>query len=716
MLKDIAGKIDPMKLPLLLNDRRADLMLQQLKKPLPGPEHVQLRRNYITELINSGRNEQAIEEIARFKAKLESVSATAWEKILPEMLQLEAMACLRMGEEQNCCQRNNHDSCLLPIQGEGIHQKREGSTRAIEVLTQLLQREPQNLRARWLLNIAHMTLGTYPREVPAQYLIPPGAFASEYPLPRFDNVAQQVGLDLFGLAGGSILDDFDNDGFLDLLVSGMGFEEQTRYFHNGGDGTFEDRTLQAGLAGEVGGLNMISADYDNDGNVDAVILRGGWLGKTGGSFPLSLLKNDGRGRFVDVTRSAGLLRFAPTQTAAWLDYDGDGWLDLFVGNESLNGEDFPCQLFHSNRDGTFTDLARECGVDVVKFAKGVVSGDYNNDDRPDIFIAVMGGEKLLFRNDGPAPGGKRGVYKFTEVGAQAGITQPINSFGTFFFDYDNDGWQDLFVAGYGLTMAEGAAADLLGIPTKAERGRLYHNRGDGTFQDVTREMGLYKVVIAMGINFGDLDNDGFLDFYAGTGNPDLSTLVPNRMFRNDEGRRFQDVTTAGDFGHLQKGHAVSFGDIDNDGDQDIYIKMGGALSADKAYSALFENPGNSNRWISLQLQGVKSNRCAIGARIKVTVDSEKGPRDIFRVVSSGASFGCSPLRQEIGLGAATRLAAVEVHWPATGQTQKIEGLEMGKRYRIIEGDASPAPLASRSFALSRATAERVKTGLGRSAN
>src|SRR5688572_9431431 len=171
---------------------------------------------------------------------------------------------------------------------------------------------------------------------------------------------------------------------------------------------------------------------------------------------------------------------------------------------------------------------------------------------------------------------------------------------------------------------------------------------------------------AMGFNYGDLDNDGWLDVYAGTGNPDFHTLVPNRMFRNDGGRRFQDVTTAGNFGHLQKGHGVAFGDLDNDGDQDVFEEMGGAYLGDKAYSTLYENPGSSNHWISLELQGVRSNRNAIGARVEITVEGKEGRRAIHRTGGATGSFGGNPSRLEIGLAGARRIVAVKVFWPATG--------------------------------------------------
>jgi hypothetical protein len=296
------------------------------------------------------------------------------------------------------------------------------------------------------------------------------------------------------------------------------------------------------------------------------------------------------------------------------------------------------------------------------------------------------------------------------------VTAPVTSFGTFFFDYDNDGWQDLYVANYlggwqdplvankgGLPaldpMAGNVAADYLGLPATAERGRLYHNRGDGTFEDVTEPMGLYRVAPTMGHNFGDLDNDGWLDFYLATGNPDLSSLVPNRMFRNAEGKVFQDVTTAGNFGHLQKGHGVAFGDLDNDGDQDIFSQMGGAYSADLAYSALYENPGNGNRWLGLELEGGRTNRKAVGARVEVIVDGKQGRRSIHRRVTTGGSFGVSPHRQHIGLGDASRVIAVKVFWPVSGETQTFAGLEPGRWYRIREGEPKAHSFVVKRFDL-----------------
>jgi hypothetical protein len=386
-----------------------------------------------------------------------------------------------------------------------------------------------------------------------------------------------------------------------------------------------------------------------------------------------------------VTRSAGMVRYRPTQTAVWFDYDGDGWLDLFVGNETAFGETHPCELYHNNRDGTFTEIAAQCGLDVRAWVKGVTAGDYNNDGRPDLYLSLRDRENMLFRNDGPKEGGSNRAWKFVENARDAGVTLPIFSFPTWFFDYDNDGRLDLFVSGYNIKSVAEIAADYLALPTSGEKAKLYRNLGNGKFEDVTAAAHLDRVLHTMGCNFGDLDNDGFLDFYLATGDPDLGTLVPNRMFRNEKGKFFQDVTTSGGFGHLQKGHGIAFVDLDNDGDQDVFAVMGGAFEGDGYRRVLFENPGHGNNWIKLKLTGLKSNRSAIGARIKLTISGEGKTREIYRTVNSGGSFGANPLQQHIGLGKAERIENAEIFWPATGQTEKIAGLAPNGMYRIVEG-------------------------------
>ena len=180
---------------------------------------------------------------------------------------------------------------------------------------------------------------------------------------------------------------------------------------------------------------------------------------------------------------------------------------------------------------------------------------------------------------------------------------------------------------------------------------LFRNKHDGTFEDVSAKVGLNKIAFAMGANFGDIDNDGYLDFYLGTGNPNLKSAVPNKLFKNINGISFLDVTTSARVGNLQKGHGVSFADLDNDGNEDIYIKMGGAYAGDAYENSLYLNPGqNHNHWVNLSLEGTVSNKVAIGARIKITFKENGTERSVYRDVNSGGSFGSNPLLQHIGIG------------------------------------------------------------------
>jgi hypothetical protein len=705
-LERIAQQSNPLNNPFL-NQERADLLQRQLRQALELPEQpdkmskvLGLLSKFAIELLQAGKSVEAIEQFTKLDRFMKGGGIDFGGQNRASLRHYLALANLRLGEQENCLTNHTIDSCLMPIRDAGVHKIARGSRGAIKLLTEQLQEFPEDLRSRWLLNLACMTLGEYPDQVPAPWLIPPKAFESEYDIKRFYDVAGNLGLDLNDLAGGVIMDDFDGDGNLDLMISAWGLRDQLRYFHNNADGTFTERTQEAGLIGEVGGLNLLQTDYNNDGHLDVLVLRGAWFGVEG-HHPNSLLRNNGNGTFDDVTEEAGLLSFHPTQTATWFDYNNDGWLDLFIGNETTPGDTNHCELYRNNGDGTFTEVSASLGLDPIGYIKAVASGDYNNDGWPDLYISCRGQPNFLFRNDGPQSAGKspKGAWKFTDVAASAGVTEPLYSFPCWFFDYDNDGWLDIFVSGFGIKNVGDVAADYLGQPHRAERARLYHNNHDGTFNDVTQEAHLYKVLLAMSGNFGDLDNDGYLDLYLGTGDPDLSTLIPNRMFRNAEGKGFQDVTASGGFGHIQKGHGIAFGDIDNDGDQDIYASIGGAYQGDFYRNALFENPGHGNHWLKLKLVGVQSNRAAIGARIKVTVDTAQGPRTIYKTVNSGGSFGASPLRQEIGLGRSDSIRSLEIFWPATGKRQTFANLKADTGYRLREGEPVIGVIQLKAFKL-----------------
>jgi len=574
---------------------------------------------------------------------------------------------LRRGELENCVHDHNAGRCIFPIRGPGQHDQPSGSAAAVEYFRKHLRRDPGDLEVRWLLNVAYMTLGRYPKDVPADLLVPPAALESADDPGSFADAAGAMGLDAPGRAGGVVVDDFDNDGLFDVVVSSVDACAPLRYYRNRGDGTFEERTAAAGLGGQIGGINIVQTDYDNDGWLDLFVMRGGW------EFPMrnSLLRNNGDGTFTDVTAKAGLSRAVHrTHSAVWADYDNDGWLDLFVGHEES-----PSALFRNRGDGTFEDVAHAAGVDAKAFTKGAAWGDYDGDGRPDLYVSNFGSENFLYHNQGDGT--------FRDVARELGVQKPIMSFPTWFWDYDNDGRLDLFVASFVPSVTE-VARFYLGRPAQAESMKLYRNTGSG-FEDVTRAVGLDRVVPTMGANFGDLDNDGFLDFYLGTGAPSYAALVPNVMFRNREGRSFVDVTTATGTGHLQKGHGIAFADLDGDGNQDVFANIGGFVPGDAYHKAVFRNPGHANHWIRVHLAGVRSNRAAIGARIRVRVIGEDGRESLrYREVSSGGSFGASPLAQHIGLGKAARIGSLEIEWPASRTRQVFTDVPLDRVIEIRE--------------------------------
>jgi VCBS repeat protein/ASPIC/UnbV protein len=686
-LARIRATMNPMQAKFLSRER-VQIMASALAKMTNEYDKADLRLKLAFTLTEANQSEAALVQFNQ----LETFSKAAGQAPSPEWLSAfrvrKGLNYLRLGEEQNCLLNHNEDSCILPLRPGAFHQVQAGSRGAVGVFTEQLEQHPDDLLARWLLNIGYMTLGEYPKNVPERWLIPPKVFDSDYPLPRFVNVAGPLGLDLDGPAGGCILDDFDNDGFIDIIFSPWTLDGQIRFLRNDGHGHFIDQTVAAGLAGYPGGLNIQQMDYNNDGFLDIWINRGAWFDKQG-RIPGSLLRNNGNGTFTDVTESAGLLSAHPSQASCWFDFDGDGWLDLFKGNENTDDNDpDPCELFHNNHDGTFTECASSCGVNFKSFVKGVTCADYDHDGRPDLYLSILGAPNKLLHNEGPDSSGQ---CHFRDVASQAGVTEPQYSFPTWFFDYDNDGWEDIFVSGYRIQSVADIAADYLGQPNHGTPAKLYHNNHDGTFSDVTESAHLNHVLQTMGSNFGDLDNDGWLDFYLGTGDPSLTTVVPNRMFRNAHGRFFQDVTTSGGFGHLQKGHAIGFADFRNNGQQDVFSVMGGAYSGDHARSALFLNPGNTNHWLTLKLEGTKSNRAAIGARIRVELQTPEGPQTVYKTVNSGGSFGSSPLRQTIGLGQATGIVKVAILWPAAGPMQLLTGFDLDQAYRIRED--KPEPMA-----------------------
>jgi len=684
-LKPAGGKDNPFLVDL-------QLAYYDSLAALPNPSEQQMKMLQFFKgftLMKCGREKEAVDVLASLINSLDPGWNNRFSLSAERLL---ALAYLRLGERTNCISNHASGSCIFPIQGEGVYSDPTASRKAITTYEDVLRKTPDDLESRWLLNIAYMTVGTYPRLVPNQWLIPNlDKDTADVKMLPFKDVSAQVGLNHYrSEAGGSIVDDFNNDGYLDVVTSSWDLEQSMHYFKNNGDGTFTDVSKASGLSEIKGGLNILQADYNNDGFTDILVLRGAWMAEYGLQ-PKTLLRNNGDGTFTDVTVESGLLSFGPTQAAVWADFNNDGWLDLFIGHESLDmvtAPKHPSQLYINNHDGTFTNVAAQAGCETAFFMKGCAAADYNKDGWPDIFISGRDGRKMLLKNKGI----KGQIPQFEDVTHAAGLDlEPTYTFPTWFFDYDNDGWPDIFICGYGFgkSMAESMARQSLGLSLPPGVGHmyLYHNNHDGTFTNVAKEMGLDKAVFAMGANFGDIDNDGWPDMYLATGNPDFTSLVPNRMFRNNGGKSFTEVTSSARVGNLQKGHGVAFADIDNDGDQDIFVEIGGAYKGDGYYNSLYENPGqNSNNWISVLLKGDKSNRSAIGAHIVVNFQEDGVKRSVYMDVNSGGSFGANPLRKEIGIGKATVIDELVVQWPASGITQVFKKVAPRQFLTIREGN------------------------------
>jgi FG-GAP-like repeat/ASPIC and UnbV len=647
-------------------------------------EHLFLMLTKSVFLNSEGEAEKAYQVLEELRAIVSSEDRFAV-PLLGDMIYFQGVTALRRGENDNCIMCRGESSCILPISPAAIHTNPTGSRLAIKHFTEYLKQHANDLEIRYLLNIAHMTLGEYPDKVdPVYRLNLDHFFHSEFNIGKFRDVGHLVGVNRYNQAGGAIMDDFDNDGLLDLVVTSFDASQPVGYYHNKGDSTFEERGKEAGVTDQLGGLVCYQADYNNDGLLDVYIARGAWL-----PHPIrpSLLRNNGAGGFTDVTKEAGLLDPHNSNSAAWADYDNDGWVDLFVGCEQKYQ-----RLYHNKGDGTFEEVANKAGLrgDVPRFCKGCTWTDFNNDGYPDLFQNNLDRTGILYRNN------RDGT--FTDVSGSMDIDGPKAGFSCWTWDYDNDGWLDIFATSYDRTLGD-VVKGMMGLPHTRYSNRLFRNLNGKGFENVTRPAGLDMVFATMGSNYGDFDNDGYLDMYLGTGEPNLATLIPNRMFKNVAGDRFAEITTSSGTGNLQKGHGVACGDWDRDGDVDLFIQMGGAVNGDKYHNILFQNPGQGNHWLTVKLVGKKTNRAALGARIKVVTAGAK-PLTVHRHVSSGSSFGGNPLQQTIGLAKAERVALLEIHWPTSGTTQvfrdiaadqAIEITEFDKSYRSLNWKPVPQP-------------------------
>jgi len=540
---------------------------------------------------------------------------------------------------------------------------------AVRTEVQSMDANPADDRPRLVMFQAAERMGGYPLFVPQAYRMEVKAgFAT--PTVYFEDIAARIGIDKTSGGRGTAVFDYDNDGWLDIAVTSA-YGGATLY-HNNGDGTFTDVSVTSGLDTATNTFAVIAGDYNNDGFIDLYITRSGFYVGEG-----QLFRNNGDGTFTDVTAEAGLKNvWGPAFTASWVDYDGDGLLDLFVANNlgGLFERKTPNRLFHNNGDGTFTEVTEQAGLKTIWPTIGGAWGDYDNDGRMDLFLSNGIGRSQLYHNNGDGT--------FTDVSDLAGVTAMGFGSPAFWWDYDNDGWMDIGQFIWSdhddviYTMRNGQG------PQSGQSMRVYHNNRDGTFTMVSRELGLTECWGTMSGSFGDFNNDGYLDVALGNGSPKLDRLDPMIIFEND-GRKFRNTSFAAGLPLTGKSHGVNMADLFGDGRLSILVGAGGAYPGDLLTTSVYCPTSLPGNYLNVRLIGVKSNRSAIGARVSI----EAGGKKQFREVSGGTNFGCLPLEQHFGLANIVKVDALEIRWPS-GSRQRFEGLPVNKTLEFTEGQSA----------------------------
>ena len=497
--------------------------------------------------------------------------------------------------------------------------------------------------------------------------------------------------------GGCAFLDYDNDGWMDIYLVNSGrcdFYEpspplRNALYRNNRDGTFTDVTEKAGVSGGGYGMGVAVGDYDGDGYPDL------FLSQYGRSV---LYHNNGDGTFSDVTEKAGIAVVGWASSAVWFDYDNDGKLDLFVcrfvdfdksknklcGN-AQTGERFYCVprvyhparswLFHNNGDGTFTDVTQESGVGkALGKAWGVVATDINGDGLMDLFVANDTVPNFLFLN--------RGHGQFEEMGLESGVAfsqdgQARSGMGVDSADFDQDGWQDLFVTN-----------------VDQEMYSIYRNRQDGTFDDLAGPMGIghtTRLMSGWGVKFFDFDNDGNVDLFIANGHPDDKIEVhsnrvtykePLLLFRNT-GKTFENVSASAGpvFSESFAARGMAVGDFNNDGAVDVLVAVNNG-----APILLRNLAAQGNHWLGVRLVGKKANPDAIGARITW----QAGDLKRSRLKTGGGSYLSShDPREVLGTGSRTKIDKLEIRWPQpSGRIETFTELPIDRYITIVEGSGA----------------------------
>jgi len=538
---------------------------------------------------------------------------------------------------------------------------------AIDSGVRAMEANPGNERVREMLWLAARALGGYPDRVPADYRMELKCGIAPASV-EYENIAAKIGLLKTNSGRGSAIFDYNNDGLLDIAITGP--HSGCSLYRNNGDGTFTDVSIESGLDQCVNAWAIVPGDYDNDGHEDLFFTGLGFFhGKA------RLFHNNGDGTFTERTEESGLAGWGPSFSAAWVDYDCDGRLDLFVSYNyaELFDKHRQNRLFRNNGDGTFTDVTAESGLFSKYATIGAAWGDYDNDGYPDLFLSSFMGRPALFHNNGDGT--------FTDVSEQAGFSEPLLGFVCSFLDYDNDGWMDIaqflwsdhddFV----YTMRNGKGPDG-SFPT-----RIYHNNRDGTFTVKDREIGLDGCWGTMSANAADINNDGNLDIVLGNGSPRMERLEPPAMLQNNGGH-FSNVTFSAGLPAVGKGHGVNFADLFGDGRLSVIIADGGAYPGDLQQTGIYYPKTLPGSYLNVRLRGTKSNRDAIGARVTLRAGGRQQVREVF----PGTSFGSLPYEQHFGLKDLKSVDAIEIRWPS-GLRQRVENPPVNDTILITEGQS-----------------------------
>jgi hypothetical protein len=479
-----------------------------------------------------------------------------------------------------------------------------------------------------------------------------------------------------GLAGAAWFD-YNNDGLLDLYLTN-GKSQKNGLFRNDGNGSFTNVSASAGVDNGLGNSGVIAGDVDNDGNIDLFLTgEGGVMGN--GQSPTRLYRNNGDGTFTDITARAGTIGAESAWSAAFADIDRDGFLDLFITSPGRAVvRPHQNKLYRNNGDLTFTDISASAGVDTQRGACATGFCDYNQDGWIDLFIADCADTYArptpieLFRNNGD--------LTFTDVTTQAGLDPGGFWMGLTFGDVDNDGDMDVFATNFGTSRR------WLG---RLWLHALYRNNGDGTYTDIGNQAGVAEWEWGWGCSFADFDNDGYQDlFFAGNWpfppfdvfHPGLGN--PGRLFMNRRDNTFAEIGSEPVFNLREKyTSGVATGDFDNNGFADIVVGID-SVDNNVGRPVLYRNMGNGNHWLTIKTVGTRSNRDGVGARVKVIAG------DLVQVkeVRAGSSFlSMDSPWLTFGLGSRERVDRIEIIWPSQTMEQYVN-VAADRLVTLIEGE------------------------------